>query len=148
MRIEVLQGLPGSGKSRYAEHAANGNGGIVVSADKFHLDANGDYVYKPENAAAAHAACLRSFTHFVQRSDLHHDDLLIVDNTNCRAIEAAPYMALAAAYGVAAEIVYFPCDVETSLRLNTHNVPFGTIMEMNRLLNTENFPPYWKRRLA
>ena len=142
MRVEILQGLPGSGKSTYA----NSRGCVFFSADLFHVGEDGIYRFDPKNSGVAHSSCLNKFIEYA-RSRCHSGDLVIVDNTNCRAHEVAPYMAVAAAYNVEAEIIYFPCSVEDSVKRNVHGVPFGTIWEMNRALMTESFPPYWKRRI-
>ena len=50
MRVLILQGLPGSGKSTFAEK----NGYACVSADQWYME-DGVYQYNRKNSGKAHA---------------------------------------------------------------------------------------------
>lgn len=145
--VIVMQGLPGSGKTRFAKHYPHRVPSVVFSADDYHIY-NGLYQFNPRKSEEAHADCFRRFLEHIQAHETDDlDQLVIVDNTNCRAHEIAPYMSVAAAYDCDAEIVYCPCSVETSVARNEHGVPFATIWHMHAALMTESFPTYWPRRL-
>jgi hypothetical protein len=115
---------------------------LICSADHFH-EVEGAYVYKPENAAAAHASCLKRYVGAVC-GITGEPDYVFVDNTNCTAWEISIFYQLASAFGHDVEIVYLPCSLETSIARNTHNVPHSTILAMHRSLQTESLLPFWK----
>jgi predicted kinase len=70
-------------------------------------------------------------------------DLVIVDNTNARAIEVAPFMAVANAYDFSAKVLLVPCDVETAVARTVHGVPREAIEGHIRRLEAESLPPWW-----
>lgn len=139
--VKILRGLPGSGKSTWAK---NNFLKPIISADDFHM-IDGVYKYDPTKAGEAHADCLRRFTRSLIVGD--QDTTIIVDNTNTRTFELAPYVQLAIAWGADCEILYFPCTLEDAIKRNTHGVPDSTILAMQVALNTEVMPPFWKQRV-
>ncbi len=154
MKVTILQGLPGSGKSTYAQKildsiaAANDGdweGYEVVSADHFFMR-GGTYSFNPGKLPEAHAACLREYVDTL-RSGVEH---VFVDNTNTSVAEVAAYYALAQAYGAEVEILYFPCTPEEAARRNTHGVPLAGCQAMAARLEQfeKQMPPWWKRRAA
>jgi hypothetical protein len=76
---------------------------------------------------------------------VHDYATVVVDNTNIRVWEIAPYMLGAAAYKFDVEIIELQCDFETAYNRNTHGVPEGTMREMNWYLQNEKLLPFWKR---
>lgn len=74
---------------------------VVCSADDYHVCPDGTYAFNPKNAGAAHGLCLRKFISALLSGN---DVDVVVDNTNTSTYELAPYMAMAAAYGVGATI--------------------------------------------
>jgi predicted kinase len=144
MRVYIMRGLPGCGKSTWIKSRLPVTV-KVVSADHFHTGADGVYRYDPKKAGEAHGDCLREFTRALNNKDTIQN--LVVDNTNTSIGEIAPYVALALAFGVEHEIIYLPCSVEKSIARNVHAVPHGTILEMNRRLFAESLPPHWNVRV-
>lgn len=138
MKVYIMRGLPGSGKSSWVKNFCPTD--TVCSADHFHT-VNGEYRYDPKNAGAAHGACLRQF---VRALDVG-TDVLVVDNTNTTAVELAPYVRLCEAFGIEYEIVNIACDFATACERNIHAVPPATIWNMHQNLMTERIPPYWKQ---
>lgn len=155
MIVKLLRGLPGSGKSTWVQKSIDRcdlqhKKTVICSADDFHTingdfhTINGDYQYDPKRAGVAHSVCLSKY---VTELTLDRCGLLIVDNTNTRCFEIAPYVALAIAYNADYEIVYLPCDPITAIKRNIHNVPASTILAMNTALLTDYLPPFWKLRV-
>lgn len=141
-----MQGVPGSGKSTIAKILWQRHGldqAAIVSADNFHTDRSGGYLYRPEDAGKAHAWCLRTFITFVTREE--QVSLIIVDNTNTTVAEAAPYMAIASAYGCAARILHVDCDWEEAARRNVHGVPLKTVAQLYFNLKSFSGPSWWVR---
>lgn len=94
MNLYLIRGLPGSGKSTFAEQLAELTGAIQLEADMYHLDAAGNYNWKPENVYAAHKWCQDT----TKRLMILGADV-IVSNTSTTEKELAPYLDLAEHYG-------------------------------------------------
>lgn len=152
MRVIVLRGIPGSGKSRYALNLVRNERNErvhIVSADHY-FDRGLGYKFDPTKLGAAHGQCLRRYSEYVADASMTTSRIvMVVDNTNMSVVEMAPYMELAAAFRVPAEIIEFPCLVETAVQRNIHNVPRAAIehMESIRARETLNMPARWKHRL-
>ena len=143
MRVIVLRGIPGSGKSH---QAASVTGATIVSADHFFLDAEGEYKFDPARLADAHAACLRRF---IDELTSPSSELLIVDNTNASVAEMAPYMAVASAFGAPAEIIEVACDPAVAAARNIHSVPADVVTRIHDTIriNDALIPAWWKRTI-
>lgn len=153
MKVIVLQGVSGSGKSTYGRKLAKeaeAKGAFVrtVSADNFFVAlGGGTYKFDPSKLGEAHALCLRTFINaMIERWDGYftNDSLVIVDNTNTTAVEIAPYMASAAAFGWDAEVHYVKCDPTVAAARNLHGVPEKSVRAMASRIESESFPPWWK----
>jgi len=141
MRVIVMRGVPGSGKSHWAQSLTGSK--VVVSADHHFINSDGEYEFDPAKLADAHNACLRRFLEELQNQNT---ELLIVDNTNSTIAEMAPYMALAAAFGAPAEIVEVKCDPTTAVARNVHGVTTATVKRIHDVMckNTPLMPPWWQ----
>lgn len=134
LKLVVLRGLPGSGKSRYIRinHDPDMNPGIVVcSADHFFM-VDGQYKFQPYLIGQAHEECKRK----VLRLMLAGCPTIIIDNTNTQKWEYALYLDMAAAFGYKANIVEVgdrqPSSIETYAKRNIHGVPRHAIEAMAR----------------
>lgn len=136
--IYILRGLPGSGKSTYADSIYNKT---ICSADDFHM-VGGVYRFDPSKAALAHNECFKKYLLAVQNGS--NLDNIVVDNTNTTLMELAPYVRVAEAFNRSYRIVQFECSLATSIARNIHSVPHATIVAMQRNLLIEPVPPYWK----
>lgn len=137
MKVIILSGIPGAGKSTYAERRYPD--AYVVSADSYFM-VDGEYRFDPAGLPAAHGACLRDFTRALQA---HEHATLVVDNTNISVAEIAPYAALALAYGADLRIVTVNADPENAWARNVHGVPAQSIRRMFDALNKRELPPWW-----
>ncbi|CAB4196625.1 AAA domain containing protein [uncultured Caudovirales phage] len=148
MKVIVLSGIPGSGKTTYVKSllAGNHNLNVVVCSADDHFMVEGEYKFDVTKLGSAHGACLVKFTKAISESTYPQVDYLIVDNTSTTPIECAPYVALALAYNVDVEIVQFSCPPEIGFMRNTHGVPLkGCYQSRDNLENFQkDMPIFWK----
>ena len=159
MKVIILIGISGSGKSTEAAKFPIGEVYSVYSADKFFME-NGKYMFEGSKLSEAHGWCLREYTAAVQAtSSTYPEDgngSIIVDNTNTTVGEIAPYAALALAYGHELELVVVHCDPEIAAARQIHGVPKDRVLQQHkRLMNTvakgpegyyKGLPPWWPVR--
>ena len=95
----LVRGLPGSGKSTFAEHIWNNY--AVCEADKFFYDKEGNYNFDPTKLREAHAWCrqeveIRMIDH--QNNEQYYPEIA-VSNTFTQEWEMEDYFKLAEKYG-------------------------------------------------
>jgi predicted kinase len=140
MRVIIMAGVPGSGKSTWIKE--NHPDAIVCSADDYFVGLGRNF--DPSKLGEAHGECVRKFIDVVSGNIMALEDpILIVDNTNTTVLEMAPYVAIASAYGVPVEIVEMDCPVGLAAKRNIHNVPMRTCLRMGDNLMSLEIPPYW-----
>lgn len=146
MKVKILCGISGSGKSTYI--ANNFPKAVVCSANHHFITDNGEYCFDPKRLGVAHAECLKKFVQHLHAPGLTGGQVgtLVVDNTNTSMMEIASYAALANAYGFDTEIIVFQADPVEAHRRNRHNVPLKSVMgQFDRLRGLEkSLPPWWK----
>jgi len=140
--VTILVGASGSGKSTWA--ANNLPGVAVASADA----CPGLYTKRPEGVQinfnllpVAHAMCLRQVVDACLAGES-----VVVDNSNTRMAELAPYAALALAYGLRLDIVVVECNADVAALRNTHGVPAQAVHAMTERIDGLDFPPWWPVR--
>lgn len=137
MKCIVLRGVPGVGKSTYAQT----HGCAVVSADNY-FSSNGEYKFNASKLPEAHGQCFRAAISVMT----HGQRNLVIDNTNIQREELAPYMLLAQALGYAVEI--HDCHpiggIDSIATRNVHGVPPGRVLERYQAQLDERLPPWWK----
>lgn len=143
MKVIIMQGLSGSGKSTYIKN--NYPEAVVCSADHYFYSCNdkGEEVYSFNFAklGAAHQACFKKFIMLLQSNIA---STIVVDNTNSTAVEISPYYLAAEAYGADVEIILINCDPVIAANRNKHGTPIKTIEAMSkRLMNFNNYKPSW-----
>jgi predicted kinase len=96
----LVRGLPGSGKSTFAEHIWNNY--AVCEADKFFYDENGNYNFDGSKLKEAHAWCKNE----VESRMIEHQNSkgvyypeIAVSNTFTQEWEMEDYFKLAEKYG-------------------------------------------------
>jgi energy-coupling factor transporter ATP-binding protein EcfA2 len=118
MKITIMQGLPGSGKSTIARTLS----GLIVSADNYPglytRGPDGTVRFDPSLLGAAHGACFRSA---ITAFEGYHD--VVVDNTNLTVEECAPYFLLAQAYQAKPVLMTVICAPDVAFARQQHNVP-------------------------
>ena len=144
MKVIILQGVPGSGKSFYAnEFVAHANvKSVICSADDYFYELGGGtkYAFDASKLGQAHGACFRRFIGAV-RSEV---PVVVVDNTNTTVSEISPYVLGGEAYGYEVEVVQVLCDPAVAAARNTHGVPEKAIQAMAARIASCSCPPWWK----
>lgn len=149
LNVKIMRGVPGSGKSTWCR--TNLVAPIVFSADDHFTSEDGVYRFDPAKLSEAHGNCLLSFVSWLEHKAKynHVNGLCVIDNTNIRAVEIAPYYQLALAYGCDVEIVQINVDpqaIERIVSRNLHGVPAASVARMAESMRNEilNFQPWWK----
>lgn len=139
--VTIMRGLPGCGKSTYIKKWFINLPNIqIVSADNYFM-MNGVYAFDQLKLGLAHNDCLRRY---LDRLNTLHEHV-IVDNTNIRAYEIAPYYRLAEAYGYDPKIIWIQRSASLCIKQNIHKVPEGTIKSMAN--SFEPIPHWWNQEV-
>ena len=99
MKLVLIRGLPGSGKSTIA-NALTKAGFVWYEADTYHLNDEGDYCFDRANEKAAHAWC-QSET----RKALENGERVVVSNTFTQLWELTPYFEMAKTLGIEPNVI-------------------------------------------
>lgn len=118
LTLTLIRGLPGSGKSTLAQTLP----GVHLEADMFFTNERGEYHYRPEQIAQAHAWCQQQTERHLQ---FGHS--VVVANTFVRHWEMSVYKKLARRYR--AKLVIKICRGEYA---NIHGVEAETVERMRR----------------
>lgn len=142
-RCIIMRGLPGSGKSTYAKGYFGPNS-FYFSTDSF-FEENGVYNFNPTKLGENHNKCLLAFSDVAYNYRHSETTNLIVDNTNIRVFEIAPYYRLAEAFGYQVDILWCVAPINLCVIRNIHGVPEQKIREMAN--SFEALPPWWKQTI-
>lgn len=134
MKVVILRGIPGAGKTTWARQ--NAQDAIICSADHF-FEKDGVYQFNPKMLSQAHGACLKKFVEALQNGD----QLVVVDNTNIKIQHLTPYVSLAEAYNYKVEIRTLKVPMLVGAARNIHSVPQATIQRMEK--EFERLPKQW-----
>ncbi len=131
-RLILICGLPGSGKSTFAEYLAQETGGVALAADDFMTDANGEYEFNPTRLKECHAACIAAAEEALM--DDGETDTVVIHNTFTMEWERQPYRVLAQKMGAQiTELAVMSGQSSATLALrNAHSVPLDKIVEMRK----------------
>lgn len=116
MKLYIIRGLPGSGKSTYAKKI----GCFHVEADMFHV-CNGKYQFDPKNVKAAHEWC-----QFMVRIAMTKGIDVVVSNTSTKKWEVEEYLKFAKEFNYDVEII----ALVSKNYGNIHNVPEDVLSNM------------------
>lgn len=124
--IILCRGIPGSGKTTFAQSMSEGNlseGKYPVLAADDYFMSEGEYKFKPEFLSEAHNTCQNRCEKYMQMNTKK----IFISNTFTRAKELQPYIDLAKKYGY----IVFSVIVENRHDgKNVHNVPEETLTRM------------------
>ena len=125
LRLILIRGVPGSGKTTLAKNAMTvaslmGTPFKHFEADQYFEDENGVYKFDASKLGNAHAAC-----QYQTEEALFHEYSVIVSNTFTTLKEVRPYNEIANRVG---------CDIEiidaTGNYTSVHNVPEEAMKRM------------------
>lgn len=132
-KLIIMRGIPGSGKSTKAAQIANGhNGTVTIRSTDDQFKVGGVYIFNPRLLGVNHANNQRLVKEDMQKGI----SLIIVDNTNIKRRDFAPYIQMAKTFGyeVVEEIIQAPPFSDEYVKMcaerNQHGVPFESIRRM------------------
>ena len=126
-KLYIVRGLPGSGKSTFAE-ALVGSDFLVCEADKYFMQ-DGEYTFDGSKLKEAHESC-RNTVETYMKDSLVNDQFyreIAVSNTFTQEWEMQPYFDLAKQY----DYMVFTIIVENRHGgVNQHGVPDEALTRM------------------
>jgi len=136
-QVFILRGLPGSGKSYYAQNladelaTADESQYLICSTDDYFLNEQGEYHFDKFKLPQYHNLNLARFIQALAQ-DI---PLVILDNTNIKKWEFVAYTQAAVALGYQVkEVIVGEVNDKSMQHLyakrNSHNVPLKTISKM------------------
>lgn len=129
MRVLILlRGVPGAGKSTFANHMWSS--GVIFEADKFFHGPDGEYKFDGSKLKDAHEWCRRSVEVAMQENHAtlgQHYPEIIVSNTFTREWEMSAYFELAKKYDY--NVVSLIVENRHGGK-NVHGVPDEKVQEM------------------
>jgi NEDD4-binding protein 2 len=123
----ILRGLPGSGKSTFANYMFSNN---IFEADKYFYDEDGTYNFDVTKLHAAHKWCQLRVEHAMEdnlESNGQYFSEIVVSNTSTTEKELEPYLKLAEKYDY--KVVSLIVENRHGNK-SVHNVPNETMEKM------------------
>lgn len=133
MKVTILRGISGSGKSTYAKE--NYPDAAICSADDYFM-VDGEYKFDFTKLSEAHGTCFAK-----ANQTLMHGQNVVVDNTNTQVWEMSPYVLLAQSHNAEIEIILLDCPASVATVRNTHGVPLTAVERMAERM--EEPLPFW-----
>jgi predicted kinase len=127
VRIVVLIGLPGSGKSTYLE---------CLGVAGLSSDAIRKLLADDETDQSIHAQVFETLRYLLRQRMMLRRDVTYIDATNLTPAERHPYIAIGRAYGCDIEAVLFDVPLEACLERN-RNRPRAVPEEALRLMSAK-----------
>lgn len=123
-QLIILRGIPGSGKTTFANYLATLNPNVwTIAADDFFLDVDGAYRFDIQKLGMAHEWCRSSVDHHMQEGC----ECIVVHNTSTTEKEFQPYIDLANRHGY--NVVSLVVENRHG-STNIHHVPAETLNKM------------------
>ena len=160
MKVRIMRGPPGSGKSHFGSKILPklfGCDALVVSADHFFIGDDGVYRFNPKQLAVAHKVCRKKFLNaLLETTKGETADLIVADNTNTTPTELAFYYDLATLFTDDVEILTLEPPaimdrkdwLEQCREMNTHGVPMKSIIAMADRMKKNKLPWYWREKMV
>lgn len=121
--LYIIRGLPGAGKSTFANVLAGATKAYNFEADRYLINDAGEYDWNPDRVRQAHIQCQRGVLHIMR----YYNNDIVLSNTSTTEKEMKPYLDMAAEHGYQVVILI----VENRHGGNSvHDVPEETIQRM------------------
>lgn len=164
MKVVIMRGVPGSGKSYFAKsilpriYDIDPELSVICSADNFFTGLDGVYRFDPSKLGEAHLDCRYAFFDELNPANEKHNypKLIVVDNTNTLPTEIAFYYDLATLFTKDVEILTITPPptmedkewLEQCFKYNQHGVPLANIQSMNDRIKKNKLPWHWNERMV
>jgi len=133
MKVYILRGLSGAGKSTYANYLKRTEEEVLVCSADSEFDHGSGYQFDSRRLPDAHKYCFRRFIDAVQK----RWSVVVLDNTNILYHHFSHYIAVAEAFDYEIEIVTITVDPEVAALRTTHGVPLETLKSKHKALNDD-----------
>lgn len=138
MKVIIMRGIPGSGKTTEARRWASlVPGAIIVSTDDYMFA--GGQAFDPGRLEFCHKQC---FTDYMQALN-DKTPLVILDNTNTKFSDVIPYIQEAESRGYEFTVMQLHIDPEEALKRGTHEVPRETLELLATRIWSNRLPSTW-----
>ena len=126
MKLIIIRGASGTGKSTIAEYLRVEKDAVRVEAD-FYFGIGDTYEFDPKALGKAHGWCQKTTARFM----LQKLPTIVVSNTSMTKWELNPYLQLAKQYDYDVEVYRTPgpWDADTLFARNVHGVPLATLQK-------------------
>lgn len=129
MKLTVIRGLPGSGKTYFANLCVGMGMGVNIATDDYFM-VDGQYCFDGDKLHQAHQWNIWRCEQLMKAGKD-----VIVSNTCTVWKEVKPYFELAQKYQYKIDVMepgtQWQHDLNTCFEKNTHNVPFDVIQKMS-----------------
>lgn len=132
VKLVLIRGLPGSGKSTMAKTVSNSEDWFHYEADMYFVDKNGNYDWDAFKIGEAHKWCQS-----VTENALKMEYNVVVSNTFTTIKELRPYFVIARDLSITPIVI----TANGSFN-NVHNVPLDTLVKMRDRFQHDLSPLY------
>jgi tRNA uridine 5-carbamoylmethylation protein Kti12 len=145
VKIYIVSGLPGSGKTRHTLSLAVYDSPVICSTDDYTMR-NGPEKFNSADLPEGHRLCFEKYIETIHDAVINKFRVkaIIVDNTNLTAAEIAPYVAYAGVFKIQPTILRVHARPEVAFKRQTHGVPFDTFCSMVTNWNKRDVMPWWQ----
>jgi predicted kinase len=133
VKLYILRGLSGSGKSTYADYLKRTNDEVLICSADAELDHGHGYQFDSRRLPDAHKYCLRRFIDGVQKRWA----VVVLDNTNILYHHFSHYIVIAEAFDYEVEIVTILASPEDCAERTTHDVALKSLKSRSKALSDD-----------
>lgn len=127
--VVLMRGISGSGKSTYIKNNLNDH--KICSADHYFINDNNEYIFDVNKLTEAHICCMKKYLNLL----INDEEKIVVDNTNLKPEEYAPYIQVALSMDYKVKIIEVHTSMDKCLKNNNHGV---TDIVLQRQLSNYN----------